>query len=91
MKKNNALVVLDALLLGRNINVRGRTYRLCGNYELCVMGSSNADDGSDDFGRLLYTGDSLGQFIKFCDSMTDYEIDVVAANLGLNRINRGEK
>lgn len=90
MQKNNSIIVLEALLNGANISIRGRVYRLCSNYELCVMGSSG-DEGEDDFGRLLYTGHSLGEFIKFCDSMSDYEIDVIAMNVGLNQINWEEK
>lgn len=77
--------VLEALMNGHRIRVGGRIFCFDENYRLCQVAYN--DMGGEKL-LIVNMGDgiSLAGFIRFCDDITQEEMDIIIANLGLNRI-----
>lgn len=82
MQREESVIVLEALLAGIPCRIGDFTFVLDTEFRLCVQGYNETNP---DEHPLLVCNESFQGFVQLCNNASQYEIDVIAANLALNR------
>lgn len=81
MSRHNAVLLLEALLMGLEVKTQGYIFALDSAYQLInVIHPPDAETW-----QIRCFADSIEDFIAWGEGMSEYEVDVMIANIGLNR------
>ena len=85
-KKENSLIVLEALLLGIPIHYCNRIWYLGENNDLVIEGTHSV--GSVQSACYLRTDTTFAGFINLCSKLTDDEMTEITLSMSLLNIQR---
>jgi hypothetical protein len=93
MNKPNEVIVLEALLTGLEVKINGYTYGLGEqNGVLCLISKAykelSTGEREEVWLPVWANENELSVFMTIVSRATEYEIDVIATNLGLNLIKK---
>ena len=95
MRRNNSLIVLEALCMGLEVEHEGRIYLFRDSYnggKLLTYKADSFDTITKKTSKVTLIRDIfLVGFIRMCSKMSKEKIFSIATTIALNRINGGKK